>query len=215
MFLDDLHRDWHDVWALLPSPWPSLPGTLADARAQIADDPDRHLTTLLRALQDGDEAAGRLIVQTMLPKLCSYVADGLDAGLLVGHLWLVAREYPLQRRPRRIAANLALDARKRTLADLGRELPLAVVPDLGAPFDPHPDGPGPLGPDGEAAGILRRAVHLELVTPSTHAILVDVYRDGLSTREAARRHGLSESATRQRCSKAVRRLAAHRRALVA
>ena len=60
-----------------------------------------------------------------------------------------------------------------------------------------------------AVSVLRAGRDRALIDDSTHALLVSVYVDELSGSEAAERHWTSAASVRIRCSRAVRRLAAH------
>lgn len=96
------------------------------------------LAALLREAR-ADPLAGRVVLQALLPGLKRLSGRLLfEAGereelwsLLIAHLWAGIRSYPVERRPRRVAANLLLDAAHATLADLGKERRLrAHAPEL-------------------------------------------------------------------------------------
>ncbi|HEU6443760.1 MAG TPA: hypothetical protein VFL61_01745 [Gaiellaceae bacterium] len=96
------------------------------------------LAGLLRETR-ADPLAGRVVLQALLPGLKRLAGRLLfEAGereelwsLLLAHLWAGIRSYPVERRPRRVAANLLLDAAHATLADLGKERRLrAQAPEL-------------------------------------------------------------------------------------
>lgn len=96
------------------------------------------LAALLRQARS-DPLAGRVVLQALLPGLKRLAGRLLfEAGereelwsLLLAHLWVGLRSYPVERRPRRVAANLLLDAAHATLADLGKERRLrARAPEL-------------------------------------------------------------------------------------
>lgn len=207
MILDTIEREFTRELAGLASPWPTLPGTLDDVLSHIRRSPDAALGVLLAALAGGDALAGRVVVRSFVPKLRLLARDGVDEDTLVASFWEVMARYPLERRPARIAANLVLDARKQAWADRGREVPVGLMPGGGTTADDVEDI--------RAADVLRRVGELRLVSADTLALLDDVYRRGLPGRAVARRRGLSEAAVRQRCSKAVRTMAAHRRELLA
>ncbi|MGW7006152.1 hypothetical protein ACWGCW_25905 [Streptomyces sp. NPDC054933] len=89
-------------------------------RARGRSHSDRWLTAVLRHVSCPDvqgRLAARLVVQAMLPSAMrtarSLRRDGLVFGeiahIVIGALYEVVRTYPLQRRPRRVAANLAMD----------------------------------------------------------------------------------------------------------
>jgi DNA-directed RNA polymerase specialized sigma24 family protein len=114
---------------------------------------------------------------------------------LVAALWLRLAVYPLARRPRRIAANLVLDARKDVLAEDRALAPL-----------PPPAPPEPLG----AHAVLEAACRLGLAPPANLDVVASVYADGLTSASAAARHRLSAEAVRWRCADTVRRLRSHK-----
>ena len=84
---------------------------------------------LTRVVEEGSGLAARVLVQAMLPSavmtarsLRGYGLDGNEAAqIAVASLYEVVRGYPLARRPRRIAANLAMDtlriARREAVAE--------------------------------------------------------------------------------------------------
>jgi len=94
-------------------------------------DYERESAILAALLQQArsDPLAGRVVLQALLPGLKRLAGRLLfEAGereelwsLLLAHLWAGIRSYPVERRPRRVAANLLLDAAHATLGDLGKE----------------------------------------------------------------------------------------------
>ena len=66
---------------------------------------------------------------------------------------------------------------------------------------PPASGPGP-------AAVLDAALGLGLIDATSRAILGSVYAEGLTSAQAAGRHGTTATAVRWRCSRDVRRLAA-------
>lgn len=204
-----LNREWR--WLADSAdlaPWrasvPELAGAerLDDVLALIAAAPDPVLIALLRLHQRGDELAGRVVLQAMLGALVRRAAHDPLATVddYVTQMWLHVARYPLHR-SRSVAANLLLDTLKsvvRERHDRTRMVPVALVPDQAAPAG------GPSAHD-----IIGAACTLGLLSESTAAVLRTVYADGLAGQAAARRHELSVTALRRRCSDAVRRLAAH------
>jgi hypothetical protein len=90
---------------------------------------DRWMGAVLRHVGDGGQdgrLAARLVVQAMLPAATSTVhrmrrfGHGLDdvVHVVVAALYEVVLGYPLQRRPRRIAANLLMDTVSRAHREL-------------------------------------------------------------------------------------------------
>lgn len=194
-----LNREWQallpgssarvEAWALAE---PALAGAtgLAGVLDMIRDRPDAVLAALLRLGAD-DPLAHRVVLQTMLGKLV--LICGGRPGMLpeaVSELWLAVVEYPVARRPRSIAANLAWTVRRR----------LHPAP---APAMPLPEPP----PEPEAAAVLAEALRLGLIDESTHRTLWTVYVAGLTSGQAGAVLGATPEAIRWRCSHALRRLA--------
>lgn len=84
---------------------------------------DELLGALLALLRDGHQLAGRVLLQAMLPKLLRLASSTNrrsafpcledQRAAAVAEFWGVATTYPLERRPARIAANLAMDTLSR------------------------------------------------------------------------------------------------------
>jgi DNA-directed RNA polymerase specialized sigma24 family protein len=161
-------------------------------RARLEGDP--WLAELIRAAQRGDDLAGRCVVQAVLGRLVAMARrdSRLDVDQLVGALWLRIRSYPLERRPRAIVSNLVLDARKDALAELR---PLPVTP----PAAPRRHA--------VAANLLVEAVRIGVIDAPIAEVMSSVYVLGLSGEAAARRHGVTPTTVRWRCSAGMRRLA--------
>lgn len=216
---------------------PALAGCAspADVLAAIAADPDSVLASLIGIHQAfrrpgapaGDHLAGRIVLQTMLGKIVAMTGRDRHHAVedYVGQLWARIDSYPLARRPRRIAANLALDTLKAVTNDAAGQGRATTVPVTTAELElaglGHTAfGPGglPVGPqagpvdqadDLTARRVLRTAEDLGLIDEPTRRLLVSVYADGLTSADAAARHGLTPSTVRFRCSKAIRRMAQH------
>lgn len=196
-----LNAEWQELaGAAVPPSWrtePALVGAsdLAGVLASVRGDPDAVLGALLRL----GGPAHRVVLQAMLG--CVVLAAGRDRchdlDDYVAELWLGIATYPLARRPSRIAANLALDVRKRVrrasvpAIDLTR---LALV-------TPAQAGAG-------AALLLARARRIAVIDAEAERALRLVYGAGLDTRQAASVLGITPATLRQRCHRALRRLAA-------
>jgi DNA-directed RNA polymerase specialized sigma24 family protein len=89
---------------------------------------DHLLLPLVRIARD-EPLAARLVLQALLPGFKAIAGRVLHDRserddlweLLLAHAWTQIRRYPLERRPRRIAANLLLDTLNRTMRDLKLE----------------------------------------------------------------------------------------------
>ncbi|MGV8848165.1 MAG: RNA polymerase sigma factor [Propionibacteriaceae bacterium] len=163
-------------------------------------DGDAWLAQLVAATQAGDELAGRCVVQAVLGRLSGIAARDRRVGLdeLVGAVWLRVRSYPLDRRPRAIASNLVLDARKDALREVR---PLALV----EPVQPRRHA--------IAARVLADAVMIGVIDSGIGEVMSSVYVLGLSGEAAAQRHGVTATTVRWRCSAGMRRLAQARELL--
>lgn len=217
-FLTELNGEWGRLGAdeegrLVgwTSRWPCLRGfgSLAELIADGRSRDDAVLGPLLAECRSGDDVAGRVVLQALLPGMVAMAARDRTADLCdyVGQLWCRIRTYPLERRPRRIANNLELDTLKSVCRDRPSSPATPTEPDTLEVLwsrrfrgsDHHPDAPAVIG----------AAVAHGLIDDHTGVVLHSVYAEGLSGREAADRHQCSVDLIRWRCSKAVRELARH------
>jgi hypothetical protein len=204
-----LNREWNDVLADRPVPswWyeqaPAAPESLGAVLAAIPGDADGVLGRLLRLNAGGARLAGRVVVQAMIGKMVRFAAADPDntVGDYLAELWLVIQGYPLTRRPQRIAANLALDTRRRVRAE--RAAGTSVDP---GSFDEWPQEPA----DIDAATVVRTARQLGLLDPGSGACLGAVYALGLRSHEAAAQLAISADLVRWRNARSIRVLARHR-----
>ncbi|MCL2736024.1 MAG: hypothetical protein FWD75_05255 [Propionibacteriaceae bacterium] len=197
-----LNQEWEDLkWDLADWTDPATP--LNVVLESIRFNPDQVLGSLIHTCQEGYPVAGRVIVQALLPKLIlmsrAYPHPSVDH--LVAALWIRISKYPLHRRPRSVAANLVLDAKKDVVAET-RVAPVAPL----MPVVDHADL--------IAHRVLDTARTLHLATAESLTIVEKVYIDGLPSAQVAELHAMSPDAVRQRCSDTVRRLRAHRDILV-
>jgi hypothetical protein len=174
--------------------------TAQEALERARTDGDPWLARLIAATQAGDELAGRCVVQAVLGRLSGVAARNsrLTLDELIGALWLRVRSYPLDRRPRAIASNLVLDARKDALRELR---PLAQV----VPTQPRRHA--------VAARLLEDAVRIGVIDAGIGEVMSSVYLLGLSGEAVAERHGVTPTTVRWRCSAGMRRLAQARELL--
>jgi DNA-directed RNA polymerase specialized sigma24 family protein len=198
---------------------------LDDVLLAINSEPDAALGALLTEVARNDRLAARTVLQAMLGKLVrmACVDDHVRIDDYVAAMWLRICDYPLARRPRRIAANLVLD----TLKLVKTEQSLAVR--LERPWPPgrrldelHESASQRDIVDHQAqlaaltaAGVLDIAAGIGLLNPTVRHLLGSVYADGLSGEAAAQRHSTSAGSVRVRCSRAVRHLARHASQLAA
>ena len=175
--------------------------TTGEALVRARREGDPWLAQLIVAAQSGDELAGRCVVQVVLGRLVAIARrdSRLDVDQLVGALWLRIHSYPLERRPRAIVSNLVLDARKDVAAEL-RPLPVSQ------PTEPRRHA--------VAANVLVEAVRIGIIDAPIAEVMSSVYVWGLSGEATARRHGVTPTTVRWRCSAGMRRLAQAREQLV-
>lgn len=184
--------------------------SLCDVVSRVADDPDPVLAALILEAQSGCELAALAVVRVMVPKLILMAKrePAIRVEEFVTQLWLRIMDYPLRRRPHRIAANLALDTRKALRAERSpRVVPVEDIEDAlrcedveGEPDPRH---------------LLRTAANLGLVDPETHAVMISVYADGISRPLVAQHHQVTPRTIQRRCSRGLRLLATHSDELLA
>jgi len=206
---------WADRYDALAT-YRSLDDVLAAARLHS----DPVLGALLTEVSTGDRLGGRVVLQALAGRMVRMAQRDPRSSVddYLAQLWCVINCYPLSRRPARIAANLSMD----TLQAVSRERRWMRRGDvtLWPSCDALEDLLEPAGLDGsshdawlpadlEARRVLEAGGLLGLIDEPDAALLHSVYADGLSGTQAARRIHTSAGAVRVRCSKAVRRLAAH------
>ncbi|WP_116950051.1 hypothetical protein [Jiangella endophytica] len=176
---------------------------------------DAVLIALLRLAHGGDPLAGRTVLQLMLGKAIRIAAghagrdsrDSLEHAAIAA-LWTVIATYPTERRPTKVAANLAMD----TLGVVSRELAhrrteTPAEPDVLASVLGTDPG---RAADVDLAELLAWAVGSGTISAADASLLIDIYApapglDGGAA--AAERAGISWAAARQRASRAVRKIA--------
>lgn len=189
--------------------------TPADVLAQVHRHPDLVLGLLIEIEHTADRPAsslaGRIVLQAMLGKMVRMARRDPMAEVddYVTQLWCRLRDYPLARRPHRIAANLALDTLKAVHAEraTGPEVGAAGPGDRVRSWDELADDQPTRPVDLSAVRVLRTASAMGLIDDSTHWLLAAVYADGWSGKEVAAQLQVSHETVRFRCSRAVRGLA--------
>jgi DNA-directed RNA polymerase specialized sigma24 family protein len=230
--VEALNRDWdelvHRHRGSVP-PWSrrqgaligydSLDNVLAAAQGQ----PDVILGALLTEVSNGDQLASRVVLQALMGRIVRMARRDPSAGVddYVAALWCQIQTYPLASRPVRIAANLSMDTLKAVHAER-RWLRSGEVttwpPEVfweeshwaGADWAVDRSEPQQVS----AELVLRVGRDRAFIDQATHALLASVYLHELSGAEAAERHRTSPTSVRVRCSRALRRLAAHASELV-
>lgn len=194
--------------------------TLADVLLAARGQPDAVLAALLTSVSNGDQLAARVVLQAMLGRVVRMALRDPGAGIddYVSALWCRILTYPLAARPIRIAANLSMDALKTVFHERRwlREGEVTPWPPEVFWDEQHEVLFVRRAADSVAApDVLRAGRDRGVIDEPLHALLVSVYVDELTGSEAADRHRTSAQSVRVRCSRAVRRLAAHRDELLA
>ena len=171
--------------------------------------------TVLRALlarSRVDPFAARVVLQALRPglkglaKRISLDADDVEQlwQLLLASMWEQIKTYPLERRPRRIAANLLLDSMRATLNELARERSRrAELP--ASRLLPH--AAATTAPDVET--LLGRAVAAGAISADEAELILRTRIDEQPLASAARDFGVSYNVLRVRLQRAERRLLLH------
>lgn len=242
--LGELEAEWDQLGPSTPPElivWRKDPGPLCAARdlehalSIIWASPDAALTTLIGAAQAGDQLAGRVIIQAFLPRARRLVAKvGKSAPQLhaeaalnaIEALWELIATYPLDRRPRRIASNIALDLLKRISNDRYRGRDLWSKDGANRPLlsierpRSHASGTVEYLPeldeaatmpsiDDELAELLQLATDTGVITTGQAELLHDCYATTRSSAEIAESLGIAQTALRHRTEAARRALTTH------
>ncbi len=220
-----LERDWEGLaagvrgrrvlasWARrhpLLAPHTSLEGLDPHLDRLAPGHADPYLRALLTEAQQGDRMAVRVLVHRFRfvalslarhyrPALGS--AEDAAAATLTVLCGEIAR-YPLDRRPQRVAANLALDTRKRLHAACSRARPATVPLDVDVAAvagDEHPAA--------QLLGLLAEAVSLGRLQPAAAWLVAATTVGGVAQQDAARQLGVCDREVRRRLRRAVTTLA--------
>ena len=179
---------------LAPGPWAARDSVLAALLARTRIDP----------------LAGRVVLQAMLPGLKRVaeraILDVRDREelwqLLLAFTWERIRTYPLERRPRRIAANLLLDARRRALdAFIGERRLRTRRPAAAATAPAMAEIPS-----GDVEVLLARAVRAGALSRAEARLVLQTRFYGVSLVSLASARGVPYDALRIRRRRAERRL---------
>lgn len=211
-----LRHEWLTL-ADTPLPW-SLTGTASVTAGDLVDaitsspHHDALLHQLLTLHRDGEQLAGRIVLQAMLGRANrltrTAAGRGQDADDAVAGLWTAIATYPLHRTAH-VAANLAMDALK-AMSPAEGETPLSPEVLEGQIHDDQ--GAGRLTPRSpsaseEAVTVLLWALDHQVLTQDEVQLLAHTYL-GEGYRDTTAHAELSGAAARQRRSRAVRKLAA-------
>ncbi len=218
--VDQLDAEWNAIagqpnstiedWSRLCGPLATC-RSLSDALSEVGHAPDVVLGFLIARYQSNDAMAGRTVLQAMLGKVVKMSYTGMAAAEphslddLVTQMWCQIGRYPLDRRPRSIAANLALDTLKAAQREWARSgeipVPTSVIV---AELEEQAAEPCEID-EWTAESLIHTAYQRTLITRTTRDILVAVYgSEGMSGAAAAQRWNCSATAIRTRCRTAVR-----------
>jgi DNA-directed RNA polymerase specialized sigma24 family protein len=159
-----------------------------------------------------EPAGARVVLQTIWPGLLRLTArimpDGREReelrSIMYLAVWEGIRDYPVSRRPRRVAANLLLDTMHRTLVELGRESAwLAARSSTGIERHGH-ETSDELASDVDS--LIDEAVRAGAVSAQEAETILESRIDGVELAELARRAGVSYNTMKLRRQRAERRL---------
>ncbi len=208
---------------------PELAGCLALEDVELAvatagsERADPILLALLRLARDGDSLAGRTVLQLMLGKAVRIASTraGRDTKPSLEHtavaaLWTVIATYPIERRPAKVAANIAMETLRAVTGELTHQLSeTPTSPDvLAADLMPLTASERTTA-DHELLELLTWSVDAGTITAADATLILDIYTPAPGIEggaAAAERHGLSWPAARQRASRAIRKVARQLRA---
>ncbi len=174
---------------------------------------DQLLLCLVELFQSGEQLAGRIAVQAMLPKLSNYafrtrVVAGIEPRpddrfqVVLYEFWEVLGRYPVTQRATRVAANLSLDTLHRlTRAKAVLDVPVdpAVISVLTEPLGAAAGRSEPLSleavdepnPDGDLDALLCWAIGRSAISRDDARLLRQVYvgqEPGGTTRDVSQRY---------------------------
>lgn len=183
-----------------------VPGRDTAAAALAANEVLRRLLLAART----DDLAGRVVLQRLVPGLAGRAyrwgerrdggsADAFDE--LVSALWTVIRDFPVERRPHHLAANLLRDSEYRVFVRASRR---RLVHELTDPhlFDLPIPAPEVVEPADELAEVIAGARALT----DDERLLVELLAQGRSPKEVASALHISERTVRNHRDVVVHRL---------
>ena len=211
------------------------PGDVVDA-IDAGDNERKNamLLALLRLFQDGQQLAGRTVLQALLPKLVKTSAHAIGCTsstdtwaedrrhITLAEFWDVMAGYPVERRTTSVALNLALDTLHRIS---GVRRPTDAIPvdphDLGDSVDltgrptwitqTPARGVDELSADDDLLQVIVWGLKQGVITSQEAQLLTASYLPeqsaGFGFATAAEQLGLTQTAVRQRCSRTARKLA--------
>jgi hypothetical protein len=210
--LMDHLRDWRSTEPAL-RPFADPRALLRYLRRSTPGERQDAVLLALLARARSDPLAARFVLQAMLPALKRLSARvPLGAGeqaelwsTLLACAWERIRSYPIERRPRRVAANLRLD----TLHDVVCAHRVAVAER--ALIKPHALHrlPPPPRTGGDVDALLARAVRAGAISKEEAELIASTRLDGLPLEQAAAARRISRHAVVVRRLRAEQRLFLH------
>jgi DNA-directed RNA polymerase specialized sigma24 family protein len=159
-----------------------------------------------------ESIGARVVLEAMRPGLLRLAGRvSVDArereelwSLLFTVAWEEIRSYPVERRPRRVAANLLLDTLHRILGELhsarAKQSDLGIDPmDIGSPASPHSD-------EGDVDALMGRAVQACAITLDEADVILSSRIDGMALAALAASAGVPYNTMKMRRQRAERRL---------
>lgn len=170
---------------------------VAAVRRAAPEAADPVMAHLARQAHDGSDIAARTLLQLLLPGTCRLAARWWALGsseeraaAAVAAVYARIRRYPLDRRPRKIAANILMDANqdlarlaRRAVADRQSVAPLEPGRLRGRLEEPEPT------PSEELREVIEDAVAAGRVPPKWAALIVATHIEGDDLPSIARRTG--------------------------
>jgi DNA-directed RNA polymerase specialized sigma24 family protein len=178
-------------------------------RRGVGVDKDAVLLALLRRARH-EPLAGRVVLEAILPGLKRIAGRMLiDVrereelwSVLLACAWERIRGYPVERRPRRVAANLLLDCMRGTLAALSRARTDRTL--TSAELPPDLSAAEPV--DGDVDALLARAVRAGAITAPEAELILSTRIDGVPLASVAGSQNIAYNTLKLRRQRAERRL---------
>jgi DNA-directed RNA polymerase specialized sigma24 family protein len=156
-----------------------------------------------------EPVGARVVLEAILPGLLNLgarlVRDAHDReelwSVIFSAVWEGIRRYPVERRKRRVAANLLFETMHRTVVELGRE---SAWRSMTSSFDSATPAPDEV--DGDVDGLLDGAMRAGALTAAEAEMILSSRIDGVALADLARSAGVSYNTMKLRRQRAERRL---------
>jgi hypothetical protein len=202
---DDARARWSDDAVLSTLPHPAA--IVEFLRTGVGDPAAKNrLLAALARRAASDDFAMRTMLQALLPGLVNVAKrlargaadDELEAQVLTEAVYRI-RHYPLDRRPRSVAANVTLDVLGTIVRDRTRRRAPSARDVVGIPFDGG-------DPSVEVVGLVATAWSERLLTTGDARLLLSIAVGTDTLRRRAEREGISYGAMTERWRRARDRL---------